>query len=175
MVESVEQFLVSFQELARGDPLPEPGRVALAGRAGHRHRSDGPRQGRPALDFADSALHAPAAGFGDEDFYPDLIDQAAVSTCRLGMEPPASGRQQRAAWASLVMFLDLNDCSWEPDPPNVDEAEAPCLPWRRTMSMKAGSPPGWAIACESRVTGGNPPGAPWRGDAEQSGEPTLSG
>ena len=23
-------------------------------------------------DLADSALHAPAAGFGDEDFFPDL-------------------------------------------------------------------------------------------------------
>lgn len=23
------------------------------------------------IDLADSALHAPAAGFGDEDFYPD--------------------------------------------------------------------------------------------------------
>ena len=26
-------------------------------------------------DLADSALHAPAAGFGDDDFYPDLYDR----------------------------------------------------------------------------------------------------
>ena len=30
------------------------------------------------VDLADSALHAPAAGFGDEDFYPDIYDKAAV-------------------------------------------------------------------------------------------------
>jgi death on curing protein len=30
------------------------------------------------VDLADSALHAPAAGFGDQDFYPDLHDKAAV-------------------------------------------------------------------------------------------------
>lgn len=30
------------------------------------------------LDLADSALHAPAAGFGDTEFYPDFVDKAAV-------------------------------------------------------------------------------------------------
>jgi death on curing protein len=29
------------------------------------------------IDLADSALHAPAAGFGDDDFYPDFVDKAA--------------------------------------------------------------------------------------------------
>ena len=35
------------------------------------------------IDLADSALHAPQAGFGDQDFYPDPYDKAAVLTCRL--------------------------------------------------------------------------------------------
>jgi len=35
------------------------------------------------LELADSALHAPAAAFGGEEFYPDLVDKAAVLTCRL--------------------------------------------------------------------------------------------
>lgn len=35
------------------------------------------------LDLADSALHAPAAGWGGEDFYPDFIDKAAVLLVRL--------------------------------------------------------------------------------------------
>ena len=26
------------------------------------------------VDLVDSALHAPAAGFGDEDFYPDFVE-----------------------------------------------------------------------------------------------------
>ena len=30
------------------------------------------------VELADSALHAPAAGFGDVDFYPDLLNKAAV-------------------------------------------------------------------------------------------------
>ena len=29
----------------------------------------------PNLPLAESALHAPAAGFGDQEFYPDLIDK----------------------------------------------------------------------------------------------------
>ncbi len=34
------------------------------------------------LNLADSALHAPAAGFGDTDFYPDFVDKAAVLVVR---------------------------------------------------------------------------------------------
>ncbi|MDP3983780.1 MAG: hypothetical protein Q8Q52_02085 [Acidimicrobiia bacterium] len=34
-------------------------------------------------DLADSALHAPQAGFGDVEFYPDVYDKAAVLVCRL--------------------------------------------------------------------------------------------
>jgi death-on-curing protein len=59
------------------------------------------------LDLADSALHAPAAGFGDEDFYPDLLDKAAVLTCRLAWNHPLRDGNKRAAWAALVVFLDL--------------------------------------------------------------------
>ena len=29
-------------------------------------------------ELADSALHAPAAGFGKDDFYPDLVDKATL-------------------------------------------------------------------------------------------------
>ncbi|HVR79824.1 MAG TPA: hypothetical protein VMS99_15715 [Acidimicrobiia bacterium] len=32
-------------------------------------------------DLADSALHAPQAGFGDNEFYPDIFDKAAVPGC----------------------------------------------------------------------------------------------
>ena len=34
---------------------------------------------------------------------------------------------KRASWASLVMFLDLNGVVWDPDPPDVDDAEAAML------------------------------------------------
>ena len=79
------------------------------------------------IELADSALHAPAASFGGEEFYPDLIDKAAVLTCRLAWNHPLPDGNKRAAWASLVMFLDLNGARWNPDPPDVDEAERAML------------------------------------------------
>jgi len=79
------------------------------------------------IDLADSALHAPAAEFGGEEFYPDLLDKAAVLTCRLAWNHPLPDGNKRAAWAALVVFLDLNDATWDPDPPDVDDAEAAML------------------------------------------------
>ena len=79
------------------------------------------------IELADSALHAPAASFGGEEFYPELIDKAAVLMCRLAWNHPLPDGNKRAAWASLVMFLDLNGGSWDPDPPEVDQAEAAML------------------------------------------------
>ena len=75
------------------------------------------------VDLADSALHAPMAGFGDEDFYPDIIDKAAVLCWRLARNHPLPDGNKRAAWTSLTVFIDLNDGRWEPDPPDVDDSE----------------------------------------------------
>ncbi len=74
------------------------------------------------VDLADSALHAPAAGFGDDDFYPDPYDKAAVLACRIAWNHPLPDGNKRAAWACLVLFVDLNGGVWSPDPPDVDEA-----------------------------------------------------
>ncbi len=79
------------------------------------------------VDLADSALHAPQAGFGDDDFYPDLFDKAAVLTCRLAWNHPLPDGNKRAAWAALIVFVDLNAGHWDPDPPVVDDAEAAML------------------------------------------------
>ena len=79
------------------------------------------------VDLADSALHAPAAGHGDEDFYPDLYVKAAVLCCRLSWNHPLPDGNKRAAWAALVMFIDLNGGSWVPGPPDVDQAEEAML------------------------------------------------
>ncbi|MDA8358064.1 MAG: Fic family protein, partial [Actinomycetota bacterium] len=79
------------------------------------------------IDLADSALHAPSARFGEQDFYPDVIDKAAVLTCRLAWNHPLPDGNKRAAWAALVLFLDLNGIVWSPDPPDVDEAEQAML------------------------------------------------
>lgn len=78
-------------------------------------------------DLADSALHAPQAGFGDNEFYPDIFDKAAVLVCRLAWNHPLMDGNKRAAWAALVMFVDLNQGSWDPDPPDVEQAEQAML------------------------------------------------
>ena len=75
------------------------------------------------IDLADSALHAPSASFGGEEFYPEVIDKAAVLTCRLAWNHPLPDGNKRAAWAALVIFLDLNEIVWSPDPPDIDDAE----------------------------------------------------
>lgn len=74
------------------------------------------------VDLADSALHAPQAGVGEEDFYPDLYDKAAVLACRLAWNHPLLDGNKRAAWACLVLFVDLNGGHWDPDPPDADAA-----------------------------------------------------
>jgi death-on-curing protein len=79
------------------------------------------------IDLADSALHAPSASFGGEEFYLDVFDKAAVLACRLAWNHPLVDGNKRAAWAAMVLFIDLNSGEWEPDPPDIDEAEQAML------------------------------------------------
>lgn len=78
------------------------------------------------LGLADSALHAPAAGFGDEEFYPDLVDKAAVLLVRLSKNHPLPDGKKRVAWVSLRYFIVLNGWGWSRQP-SIDEAEAAVL------------------------------------------------
>ncbi len=59
------------------------------------------------LNLVDSALHAPAAGWGEEELYPDFVDQAAVLVVRLTKNHPLPDGNKRAAWVSLRAFLVL--------------------------------------------------------------------
>jgi death-on-curing protein len=79
------------------------------------------------VELADSALNAPEAGWDDVDFYPDVVDKASVLTCRLAWNHPLPDGNKRAAWASLVLFVELNGGIWAPDPPDVDETETAML------------------------------------------------
>lgn len=78
------------------------------------------------LDLADSALHAPAAGFGDTEFYSDFVDKAAVLIVRLAKNHPLPDGNKRASWVSLRMFLEINGWSWA-ERPSVNEAESVVL------------------------------------------------
>lgn len=60
------------------------------------------------LELLDSALHAPQAGFGDEDFYPSLTQKAAVLAVRLARNHPLPDGNKRLAWQCLTLFLALN-------------------------------------------------------------------
>ena len=62
------------------------------------------------LELLDSAPHAPApaAGVGEVDLYPEMIDKAAVLAVRIAMNHPLPDGNKRLAWASLNVFCDLN-------------------------------------------------------------------
>ncbi len=47
--------------------------------------------------------------------------------CRLAWNHPLMDGNKRAAWASVVMFVDLNGGRWNPNPPIVEEAEIAML------------------------------------------------
>ena len=72
------------------------------------------------LHLADSALHAPQAGFDDDDAYPDLIDKAAVLGWHLANNHPLPDGNKRTAFVSMVVFLKLNGGAWTP--PDHDDA-----------------------------------------------------
>jgi death-on-curing protein len=74
------------------------------------------------LQPADSALHAPAAGWGEDDLYPDFTDKAAVLVVRLTKNHPLPDGNKRAAWVALRVFVEVNGWKWVAYP-SVDEAE----------------------------------------------------
>jgi death-on-curing protein len=53
-------------------------------------------------------VHAPQAGFGDEDFYPSLPQKAAVLVVRIARNHALPDGNKRLAWQSLTLFLALN-------------------------------------------------------------------
>jgi death-on-curing protein len=60
------------------------------------------------LELLDSALHAPQAGFGDEDFYPEFVDKAAVLAVRITRNHSLPDGNKRLAWQALNLFCALN-------------------------------------------------------------------
>jgi death-on-curing protein len=60
------------------------------------------------VDLLDSALHAPQASFGGEEFYPGFVDKAAVLAVRIARNHPLTDGNKRLAWGCLNMFCELN-------------------------------------------------------------------
>jgi death on curing protein len=76
----------------------------------------------PGVGLAESALHAPAAGFEGVDSYPDVIDKAAVLCVRLARNHPLPDGNKRVAYLALIEFLARNGIEWTP--PSVEETVA---------------------------------------------------
>lgn len=73
----------------------------------------------PGMGLAESALSAPAMGFGGVEFYPDLFDKAAVLCNRLARNHSLPDGNKRVAYLALLEFLARNGVDWTP--PSVDE------------------------------------------------------
>ena len=73
-----------------------------------------------------SAVRAPAAGFGDTEFYPDFVDKAAVLLVHLARNHPLPDGNKRVAWVAIRLFLEINDWSWTAQPA-IDDTEGAVL------------------------------------------------
>jgi death-on-curing protein len=72
------------------------------------------------LGLAQSALGAPEASFGGEDFYPDATDKAAVLCAHLAWNHALPDGNKRTAWAVTFWFVEVNGGAWaDLDPTDV--------------------------------------------------------
>jgi death on curing protein len=60
------------------------------------------------IDLLDSALYAPQASFGGQEFYPRFIEKAAVLAVRIIRNHPLPDGNKRLGWGCLNMFCGIN-------------------------------------------------------------------
>lgn len=84
----------------------------------------GGREGVHDLGLVDSALAQPQAGFGDVEFYPTLIEKAAVLGFGLCKNHGFKDGNKRVGFAALDVFLRVNGSKITATP---DDAEAAML------------------------------------------------
>ncbi len=75
------------------------------------------------LGLADSALHAPFAGFGGQDVYEGFAARAAILASRLVRNHPLLDGNKRLALLAMIEFLRRNDQDWPSDLDQEDVAE----------------------------------------------------
>jgi prophage maintenance system killer protein len=76
-----------------------------------------------SLHLADSALHAPLACFGGEDFYPEFALKAAVLCAHLVKNHPLRDGNAPVALIATIEFCQRNGHPWTP-PPGDEDGEA---------------------------------------------------
>jgi death-on-curing protein len=72
------------------------------------------------LGLADSALHAPFAGFGGHDFYEGFAVRAAILASRIVRNHPLLDGNKRLALLAMIEFLRRNNQDW---PADLDQDE----------------------------------------------------
>lgn len=80
--------------------------------------------GSNRIDLADSAINAPAAGFGEVEAYPEFEAKAAVLCWHLVKNHPLPDGNKRAAFLSLVEFVERNGRRWSRAPGDPAETDA---------------------------------------------------
>jgi prophage maintenance system killer protein len=88
-----------------------------------------------SLHLADSALHAPLACFGGEDFYPDFPTKAAVLCAHLVKNHPLEDGNAPVALVATIEFCLRNGHPWTPPPGDEDGAATAA----RVLSLAASS------------------------------------
>jgi death-on-curing protein len=76
----------------------------------------------PGIGLAESALAAPAMSFGGTEFFPDLVDKAAVLCSRMAKNHPLPDGNKRVAYLSMIEFLARNGLTFVP--PSIDQTVA---------------------------------------------------
>ncbi len=69
-------------------------------------------------------MSAPAAGFGDIEFYPDFAHKVALLGLRITKNHPLPDGNKRVAYLCMVEFAERNGFTWEPpagDNPDGEE------------------------------------------------------
>ena len=87
-------------------------------------RRHGGRDGVHDLGLVDSALAQPQAGFGDVEFYPTLVEKAAVLGFGLCKNHGFKDGNKRVGFAALDVFLRVNGFKINA---TADDAEAAML------------------------------------------------
>ena len=76
------------------------------------------------ITLAESALAAPAAGFGGREAYPDFETKAAVLCWHLVKNHPLPDGNKRCAFLALVEFVERNGHTWTRSRHDPDETDA---------------------------------------------------
>jgi hypothetical protein len=100
------------------------------------------------IDLLDSALHAPQASFGGEEFYPEFVDKAAVLAVRIARNHPlqmaTSALPGAASTCSASSMAVISKSLW-------------MMRWHRWWRLRQARSTrnqwrlGWPAACVGRV------------------------